>query len=466
MKILSSIALSLALSCALFGQQVTNGNRYFVPGTGVGSQVANDGTTGTTLNKLAKLNASGAAIITAITDVSGIEGVVVGNAGTLGVASIAKTGQAGLIFDGPTVAGDYVVQSTTLVGQGHDAGAICPSGSQVVGRVLSTNGSGGTFTIIVGTEGCGSSGGAAPAGTSQLQTSNSFGTAFTAVPNVAAGSVLASTGTGTVPVMQSKSVIDPRDYGVDCTDTTDSTTQWAAAVTAAGNYGKIVVPKGCLFRISGATGWSLYKVYGLEVEFSGRQGNACDNQGPNPAGIDYRQAYASGNKVVSIVDSQRMLIKNLTIYTNGGADTGIDIDQDLLTPPITTRDDFYNVCISNNTATRNSAYNGIRVSFTAISNVENIHFYHPDVLCSQSAPTSASSNGNAIYFGNNSNQKNEIVDDYRTTNCSQDIQDNFGSDLTWQFGLASNSYLNVVSIDSAICTRHVGQPLLHCHRSL
>jgi hypothetical protein len=157
MKILSSIALSLALTCALFGQQVTNGNRYFVPGTGVGSQVANDGTIGTTLNKLAKLTSGGAAIITGLTDVSGIEGVVVGNAGTTGLAAIAK----------------------------------------------------------------------------------------------------------------------------------------------------------------------------LEVEFSGRQGNGCDIQG-SPSGIDYRQAYLAGNKVVSIVDSQRLLIKNLTIYTNGGADTGIDIDQDLL----------------------------------------------------------------------------------------------------------------------------------------
>jgi hypothetical protein len=241
---------------------------------------------------------------------------------------------------------------------------------------------------------------------------------------------------------QSKAVIDPRDYGVDCTDTTDSTTAWAAAVTAAGNYGKIVVPEGCLFRLSGTTGWTLYKVYGLEIEFSGRQGNGCDNQGPNPAGIDYRQAYASGNKVVSIVDSQRLLIKNLTIYTNGGADTGINIDQDGSTPPITTRDDFYNVCIDNNTVTRNSSWNGFRVSYTSTSNVENIHFYHPDVTCSQSSATSTTSNGNAILFGSSANLKNEIVDDIRATNCSQDIQDDYGSDLTWQFGLASSSYLN------------------------
>jgi hypothetical protein len=108
----------------------------------------------------------------------GIEGVVVGGAGTTGLAAIAKDGQASLIFDGPTTAGDYVVQSTTLVGQGHDAGVVCRSASQVVGRVLSTNGSGGTFAIIVGTEGCGGSSGSPPAGASQLQTSNSGGTTY------------------------------------------------------------------------------------------------------------------------------------------------------------------------------------------------------------------------------------------------------------------------------------------------
>jgi hypothetical protein len=271
----------------------------------------------------------------------------------------------------------------------------------------------------------------------------SSGGAGGAVPTgVASGSALVANGVSQPPVYQLKPAIDPRDYGVDCTDTNDSTTAWAAAVTAAGNFGKIVVPKGCLFKLTGTPGWSLYKVYGLEVEFSGRQGNGCDNQG-NPAGIDYRQAYAGGNTVVSIVDSQRLLIKNLTIYTNGGADTGVDIDQDLLTPPITTRDDFYNVCIYNNTSTRNAAWNGLRLSFVSISNVENIHFYHPDVTCSIAAPTSVTSNGNAIYFGANANLKNEIVDDYRTTNCSKDVQGNGGSDQTFQFGLASNSWLNV-----------------------
>src|SRR5205823_1277072 len=117
----------------------------------VAMEVTNDTTTGTTVNKLAKLTgAPSKAIVTAITDTAGAQGIVVGGAGTSGNAQIARIGTASCIFDGATTAGDYVQISSTTAGDCHDAGATFPtSGGQVLGRVLSTNGAGGTYAMVV-----------------------------------------------------------------------------------------------------------------------------------------------------------------------------------------------------------------------------------------------------------------------------------------------------------------------------
>jgi hypothetical protein len=260
--------------------------------------------------------------------------------------------------------------------------------------------------------------GGSPGGANTQLQFNSLGT-FGAISNVAAGSLLASQGASSTPVFQTKPAIDVRDYGVDCTDTIDSTTAFANAVTAAGNFGKIIVPKNCKFKISGTPGISLYKVQGLEIEFQGRQGNSCDQGGSS--GIDYTQAYAGGNTVFSVVDSQRLWFKNIVIYTNGGADNGLLLDQDGLTPPITTDNVFDNICIIANTATRNSSFRGISISPTSTSNVENINFNHAEVTCSLNAPTSSTSNGSGVFVGNSSNAVNELLNYVTGLNCSNTI---------------------------------------------
>jgi hypothetical protein len=110
--------------------------------------LANAATTGTTLNALAKLTGAPAtAIVAATTDTAGIEGIVVAGAGTSGNALIARAGQTSCIFDGATTAGDWVQISVTTGGDCHDAGASYPSSGQVIGRVLSTNASGGTYPV-------------------------------------------------------------------------------------------------------------------------------------------------------------------------------------------------------------------------------------------------------------------------------------------------------------------------------
>jgi hypothetical protein len=114
------------------------------------SEIANASSTGTTLNKLAKLTgAPSTALITATTDTNTALGVVVGNAGTTGNAQIALEGQASCVFDGATTAGDYVQISSTVAGDCHDAGATYPTSNEVLGRVLSTNGAGGTYAMLL-----------------------------------------------------------------------------------------------------------------------------------------------------------------------------------------------------------------------------------------------------------------------------------------------------------------------------
>lgn len=113
-------------------------------------EFANNGSTATVLNKLAIFTgAPSTATVALTTSTSGVAGIVVGNAGTAGNAQIAIAGQASCIFDGVTTAGDYVQASTTSAGECHDVGSTYPTSNQVIGRVLSTHGAGGTFAIEV-----------------------------------------------------------------------------------------------------------------------------------------------------------------------------------------------------------------------------------------------------------------------------------------------------------------------------
>lgn len=141
-----------------FAQSVNAANGLPVRSTII--HITNAGSTGTTVNTLTKLTgAPSTAVIAATTDTSGIIGVTTGGAGTSGIATIQINGLVSLVMDGATTAGDYVQISTTTAGNGHDTGAAtCPTSGQVIGRVLTTNGSGGTYSVNLGPNGCGGSG--------------------------------------------------------------------------------------------------------------------------------------------------------------------------------------------------------------------------------------------------------------------------------------------------------------------
>jgi hypothetical protein len=110
--------------------------------------ISNAGTTGTTQYTLTKLTgAPSTAVIAATTDITNIIGITDSGAGTSGSAVIKESGQESCVFDSSTVAGDYVGISSTTAGDCHDIGALGNYQGQVIGRVLSTNGSGGTYTV-------------------------------------------------------------------------------------------------------------------------------------------------------------------------------------------------------------------------------------------------------------------------------------------------------------------------------
>jgi hypothetical protein len=127
--------------------------------TSITTRLPNETSIGTVANKLAKLVGSPAsAIVASVSDTVGITGVVVNGAGVSGSAEIATAGQATCLFDGATTAGDYVTISSIATGSCHDSGTAYPTGLQIVGRVLSTNGAGGVFPMeLFGSEVRGSS---------------------------------------------------------------------------------------------------------------------------------------------------------------------------------------------------------------------------------------------------------------------------------------------------------------------
>lgn len=111
---------------------------------------ANEAVTGTTLNKLVKIvNDPPVALLLGTADTSLGFGVVSSGAGTTGSANVDVYGETSCVFDGATTALDYVISSTTTAGDCHDSGSgsTFPVGVVVLGRVLSTNVSGGTYTL-------------------------------------------------------------------------------------------------------------------------------------------------------------------------------------------------------------------------------------------------------------------------------------------------------------------------------
>lgn len=136
------------------GVTVTDGSgktNVDIPGSGAAATtftLTNASSTGTTISKLTKLTgAPSTGVVTSAGDTGGAVGICTADCGTTGDATITYAGSTSCIFDGATTAGHYVQISASVAGDCTDGGGTYPASGQVLGRVLTTNGSGGTFAL-------------------------------------------------------------------------------------------------------------------------------------------------------------------------------------------------------------------------------------------------------------------------------------------------------------------------------
>jgi hypothetical protein len=118
------------------------------PDPGVLSAITNNTSAGTVAGLISKLTgAPSTATPVTVADTGGAIGICISSCGNSGTGSFSTVGVVPCTFDGATTAGDYVKISSSVAGNCNDAGATYPTG-QIIGRVLSTNGAGGSYNII------------------------------------------------------------------------------------------------------------------------------------------------------------------------------------------------------------------------------------------------------------------------------------------------------------------------------
>lgn len=145
-RVLSTNGAAGTYGIILYGGDV----KTATSGSAPSATIANAGVTGTTLNTLTKLTGNpSTAVISSSGDTGGAIGITTGGAGTLGSATVQLSGIASCVFDGATSANDYVQISGTVAGNCHDVLTTYPGTGQIIGRVLSTNASGGTYSILL-----------------------------------------------------------------------------------------------------------------------------------------------------------------------------------------------------------------------------------------------------------------------------------------------------------------------------
>ena len=126
------------------------------PIIGLSIPYVNAAATGTTTNRLAKIIDVGGAPkgqLLGTGDTTLGFGICSSGCGTTGTGQIDVLGISNCDFDGATTDQDYVIASVTTAGKCHDAGSatVIPTGVAVFGRVLSTNGGAGTYTLNLNT---------------------------------------------------------------------------------------------------------------------------------------------------------------------------------------------------------------------------------------------------------------------------------------------------------------------------
>ena len=210
---------------ASFNSNIQTGGALSVP-------IPNEGTTGTVVNQLVELTGAPVTAINAGIDLSvGTIGVVIDGAGTSGSAQVALLGAANCVFDGPTVAGHYVIKSITTGGDCHDSSATTyPTGVQVIGRAISTS-DGGTSQVALFPPEERSSGGtvtSVAAGDSSITIAGTAAAPTVAVNGAAVTNLNASNlASGTVPTGRLSG-----SYSIDISGNASTATSATTATTA------------------------------------------------------------------------------------------------------------------------------------------------------------------------------------------------------------------------------------------
>src|SRR5881296_125390 len=117
--------------------------------SGTTNTYTSNGSTQYKIQKLTTVSSASRAIDATTSDTTGFVGIAQTTQSAGASVDVVLRGQSSCVFDGATTAGNYVQASSTTAGDCHDAGSTRPTTGQIVGRVLSTNGSAGTHTIEV-----------------------------------------------------------------------------------------------------------------------------------------------------------------------------------------------------------------------------------------------------------------------------------------------------------------------------
>lgn len=272
--------------------------------------------TGTTINKLASLT-GGKAIITTAGATSGVIGIVIGGAGTAGSATVqTEASSVSCVFDGATTAGDYVQISASVNGDCTDAGATLPSSGQALGTVLSTNGGGGNYKMLLNASGAfvSSSGGGTPSGCSANQlpvAGASVGLPFTCPGATLTGGALVLSASGTAssltfgnatsgtltlqPVTGALGTVTASFPANTGTVLENNLAQTISGVTTFSS-GPLVFPYGQSNTTLTAAYWSMYNA-GFTVPRGGGFGFSPSAGGPNPNNWDVAFCSPSVNTV-------------------------------------------------------------------------------------------------------------------------------------------------------------------------
>jgi len=127
----------------------TGNNKVGVGTDYVDFTCTNNTTTGTANKLLVKLGTDGKCVKSDTTDTTAAVGIVVSGGGTTGSGRVAFGGFATCTFSNATTQGNWVQISGVTAGNCLDAGASKPGTGQIIGRISSTGGAAGDYTVLI-----------------------------------------------------------------------------------------------------------------------------------------------------------------------------------------------------------------------------------------------------------------------------------------------------------------------------